>query len=258
MTAEITTSRNDVLIIIPTYNERENIHDVLRQVFSQPVALDILIIDDGSPDKTGEIVEDLMKSEPRLFLMKRKGKMGLGTAYLAGFRYALEHGYKLIFEMDADLSHDPDEIPNFIAASKEAHLVIGSRYIDGVNVVHWPLARLLLSYFASVYTRVVTGMPIRDTTSGFKCYRRVVLESIDLSRVRAGGYAFQLEMKWRTWMAGFKIKEIPIIFSDRTIGQSKMSKKIVREAMTLVWKLGLAGIFKRGKLRKSGGWQPLD
>ncbi len=246
------------LIIIPTYNERENIQEVLRRVFEQPVPLDVLIVDDNSPDGTGDIVEEMSKQDSRLHLLRRRGKLGLGTAYIEGFHYALKNGYDFVFEMDADLSHDPDEIPNFLEAAKDAHLVIGSRYINGVNVVNWPLSRLLLSYFASIYARVITGMPIRDTTGGFKCFRRQLLEGMDLSRIRAGGYAFQLEMNWRAWMAGYKIKEIPIVFTDRTVGRSKMSKAIVREAVMLVWKLGLAGLMKRNKIRKQGGWQPLD
>jgi dolichol-phosphate mannosyltransferase len=252
------SAQSPTLIVIPTYNERENIAEVIGRVLSQPVALDVLVVDDNSPDGTAEIVTELGRSDPRIKLLKRPGKQGLGTAYIAGFRYALANGYEFIFEMDADSSHDPNEIPNFLIAAREAHLVIGSRYINGVNVVNWPLRRLLLSYFASIYARVITGLPVRDTTGGYKCFRRVVLESINLDRIHAGGYGFQIEMNWRTWMAGFIIKEIPIIFVDRTVGKSKMSKAIVREAVILVWKLGMAGMFKRGKLRHHGGWRPLD
>jgi dolichol-phosphate mannosyltransferase len=258
MTSDSSSLQSNTLVIIPTYNERDNIRDVIRRVLGQPVPLDILIVDDNSPDGTGELVAELSQQNKRIHLLRRSGKLGLGTAYITGFRYALEHNFDFIFEMDADLSHDPDEIPKFLKAAQEAHLVIGSRYINGVNVVNWPLSRLLLSYFASVYARTITGLPVRDTTSGYKCFRRQTLEGIDLGSVRAGGYAFQIEMKWRVWMAGFKLKEIPITFVDRTVGKSKMSKSIVREAMMLVWKLGLSGLRKRGKLRSSGGWQPIS
>lgn len=239
------------LVIIPTYNERENIENVISRVLSQDPDIHLLIVDDNSPDGTARIVETLRVSQPRLFILSRPGKMGLGTAYIAGFKYALANGYQFIFEMDADFSHDPAEIPNFLNAVQSADLVIGSRYITGVNVVNWPLSRLLLSYFASVYTRVITRMPIHDATGGFKCFRREVLESIDLDRIKSGGYSFQIEMNWHTWQQGFRILEIPIIFVDRTVGHSKMSKAIVREAIFLVWKLGLAGLFKPRRRRKS-------
>jgi len=240
-------TKSDALVIIPTYNERENITEVVTRVLSQAQNLDILVVDDNSPDKTGKLIEELHKSEPRINLLSRSGKLGLGTAYIAGFKYALTNGYNYIFEMDADLSHDPDEIPNFLDAIKDADLIIGSRYINGVNVVNWPLPRLLLSYCASVYTRMSTRLPIMDVTGGYKCFRRTVLESIDLDSIHANGYAFQIELNWETWMAGFRIKEIPIIFVDRTVGQSKMSKAIVREAILLVWKLSLKGLFQRPK-----------
>lgn len=246
------------LIIIPTYNERENLPEVLRRVLAKSDDLDVLVVDDNSLDGTGDLADELARQNPRLKVLHRAGKQGLGTAYIAGFKYALENGYKYIFEMDADLSHDPDEIPRFLEAIKNAHLVIGSRYINGVNVVNWPLSRLLLSYFASLYTRLMTGMPVRDATSGYKCYRCELLENIDLYNIQTSGYGFQLEMKWRAWTAGYIIKEIPIVFVDRTVGKSKMSKAIVREAMVLVWKLGLKSIVKRFKLRRRSGWQPLD
>jgi dolichol-phosphate mannosyltransferase len=251
-------SNHEALVIIPTYNECANIQEVIARVFKQPASLDILVIDDNSPDGTGDIVAEYSQKEPRLRLIRREGKLGLGTAYIRGFEYALLNGYKYIFEMDADLSHDPNEIPNFLKAAADAHVVIGSRYIKGVNVVNWPLSRLLLSYFASIYARVITGLPVRDTTSGFKCFRREALEAIDFKQVKAGGYAFQIEMSWRIWNNGFKLKEIPITFVDRTVGKSKMSKAIVREAVIVVWKLGFLGILKRWKLRRSGGWQPLS
>lgn len=246
------------LVIIPTYNERENIAEVIRRVLVQSPNIDVLVVDDNSPDGTAEIVEQLSREEPRVRLIRRKEKMGLGTAYLEGFRYGLQNGYHYLLEMDADLSHDPDEIPHFLKEINEAHLVIGSRYLTGVNVVNWPLSRLLLSYFASVYVRLITGLPLKDATSGFKCYRREVLESLNLNNITTSGYGFQVEMKWRTWMEGFKLKEIPIIFVDRTVGKSKMSRAIVREAIILVLKLGIKGFFKRFKLAKRDGWRPLN
>lgn len=247
------TKSAESLIIIPTYNERENVTEVIQRVLTISEDIEVLVIDDNSPDGTGALVKELQEMEPRLHLMQRHGKLGLGTAYVEGFKYALEHGYSYIFEMDADLSHDPDEIPNFLMAIKDADLVIGSRYIGGVNVVNWPLRRLLLSYCASIYTRIITRLRIRDTTSGFKCFRREVLESIDLDDIRSGGYAFQIEMNWKVWMDGFRIREIPIIFEDRTVGQSKMSKSIVREAVLVVWKLGIAGLFRQPKKRRKSG-----
>lgn len=237
------------LIIIPTYNERENISDVIGRVLNQPGKVDILVIDDNSPDGTAEVVETLIKKEPRIHVIKRSGKMGLGTAYITGFKFAIENGYDFIFEMDADLSHDPDDIPRFLESILETDLVVGSRYINGVNVVNWPLSRLLLSLFASFYARIITGLPIKDITSGYKCYRKEVLEAIDLDNIHSEGYSFQIEMKWRTWREGYNIREIPITFIDRTVGKSKMSKAIVREAIFLVWKLGIAGLFSRRKVR---------
>lgn len=242
-----------ILVIIPTYNEIENIEDVIGKVLAQPVGADILIVDDNSPDGTGKYVEQQTRINPRIHLIKRAGKLGLGTAYVAGFKYAIEKKYDYIFEMDADLSHDPNELPNFIKGIETADLVIGSRYINGVNVVNWPLRRLLLSYFASIYTRVLTGLPVRDTTSGFKCFRRKVLETIDLDSLQSSGYSFQVEMHWLTWKHHFRIKELPIIFVDRTIGKSKMSKKIVREAILMVWKLAFRGIFFRPKPLSDAG-----
>ena len=237
------------LVIIPTYNERDNIETVIRRVLAQDDTLDLLIIDDNSPDGTARIISSLLDAEPRLYLINRPGKLGLGSAYITGFKFALENGYRYIFEMDADLSHDPDEIPNFLQAIQSADLVIGSRYINGVNVVNWPLSRLLLSYFASLYSRIITRMPIHDATGGYKCFRREVLEAIDLDSIKSGGYSFQIEMNWHAWRQGFRIREIPIIFVDRTVGQSKMSKAIVREAIWLVWKLGWAGLFRARRNR---------
>jgi len=226
------------LVIVPTYNERENITRLIGAILDQDERLEILVVDDGSPDGTGDIVDGVMQHEARLHILKRPRKMGLGTAYIAGFRWALENGYDYMFEMDADFSHDPAHLSQFLGAIENADLVLGSRYRNGkVTVVNWPINRLLLSYFANVYARVVTGLPVWDATGGFKCFRRRVLESIDLSHVRSNGYAFQIEMSFRAWRKHFKIVEIPIVFVDRTEGQSKMSRSIVREAIWMVWRL---------------------
>ena len=234
-----------ILIIIPTYNELENIEKLIREIYTINSSLDILIVDDNSPDGTGEHVKKLKDQFESLYLIEREGKLGLGTAYVAGFNFALQNGYSIIFEMDADFSHDPKEIPNFLEAIKESDVVIGSRYIKGVNVVNWPLSRLLLSYFANKYTRFVTGLPLCDSTGGFKCFKRKVLESINLDEVRSGGYSFQIEMNFKAWKKGFKLKEIPIIFIDRAVGKSKMSKVIFREAVWMVWKLKIKSLFGR-------------
>lgn len=234
------------LIIIPTYNELENLPKLIPSVLSQDESIHILIVDDGSPDGTGAFVKEEMKKNDRIHLLEREKKMGLGTAYIDGFKYALKNNYDFVFEMDADFSHDPNELKNFLIAIKQSDLVLGSRYINGVRVLNWPMSRLLLSFFASVYTRIIIGMPIKDATGGFKCFRRSVLEAIDLDKVRSNGYSFQIEMTFKAYCKGFKIKEIPIIFIDRVKGKSKMSKKIVREAVTMVWKLRLQHMF--GKL----------
>jgi len=234
------------LVIIPTYNELENLPRLIPEVLAQDESIHILIVDDGSPDGTGNFIEDEMKKNDRIHLLKREKKMGLGTAYIAGFKYALQNGYDFIFEMDADFSHDPNELKNFLKAITDYDLILGSRYINGVRVLNWPMARLLLSFFASVYTRIITGLPVRDATGGFKCFRRKVLEAIDLNQVRSNGYSFQIEMTFKAYAKGFKIKEIPIVFVDRVKGKSKMSKKIVREAVTMVWKLRIQKMF--GKL----------
>jgi dolichol-phosphate mannosyltransferase len=231
-------TREKALVIVPTYNERENITRLVGAILDQDPRLEILVVDDGSPDGTGEIVESLIQHEPRLNILKRPRKLGLGTAYIAGFSWALENGYEFVFEMDADFSHDPAHLPQFLRAIEDADLVLGSRYRNGkVTVVNWPIKRLLLSYFANVYARIVTGLPVWDATGGFKCFRRKVLEAIDLGHVRSNGYAFQIEMSFRAWRKHFKIVEIPIVFVDRTEGQSKMSRSIVREAIWMVWRL---------------------
>ncbi len=233
------------MVAIPTYNESGNIRDIVRVIFDQGLPLDILIIDDNSPDGTGEIADEISSSDSRVHVIHRKSKSGLGTAYLEAFKYALDHEYEYVFQMDADFSHDPRWLKDFLAASKENDLVVGSRYINGVSVVHWPMSRLLLSYFANIYARLVTGIPVKDATGGFKCFRRKVLEALNLDRVSSSGYSFQIEMNYYCWKKGFKIKEIPIIFVDRKIGDSKMSTGIVREALLLLWKLRITSIFRK-------------
>jgi dolichol-phosphate mannosyltransferase len=231
------------LVIIPTYNEHENIRNIIPDVLKQNENIDVLVVDDNSPDGTGDYVEQISKYNSRVKIIRRSGKLGLGTAYVAGFRYALLNNYDYIFEMDADYSHDPKDLNRLLSAIKEYDLVIGSRYKGGVNVVNWPMQRLLLSYFASAYTRIITGLPIHDSTAGYKCFRRKVLESINLDEIRSNGYSFQIEMHYKVWKKGFKIGEIPIIFIDREKGHSKMSKKIVYEAIFMVWKLRIKSIF---------------
>jgi len=242
------------LVIIPTYNEKENIRSIVNAVLSLKEAFDLLIVDDGSPDGTGGIVKELQKQyAERLFLIERSGKQGLGTAYLAGFKWGLERHYDFIFEMDADFSHDPKDLSRLLAACEieDADLAIGSRYCQGVNVVNWPMGRVLLSYFASKYVRFVTGMPIHDTTAGFKCYSSKVLKTIRFDKIQFVGYAFQIEMKFKAWMHGFKIKEVPVIFTDRRQGQSKMSQSIIREAIFGVLQMKLAGVFNRKEYKKT-------
>ena len=225
------------MIIVPTYNEKDNIDRLLAKLMELPFGLHVLIVDDGSPDGTADIVKSWQLREPRIHLLQRAGKMGLGSAYRDGFRYALAQGSEYIFEMDADFSHDPNEIGNFLRMAEQADVVLGSRYLNGVSVVNWPLKRLLLSYFASVDARWVTGLPIRDTIGGFKCFRRRALEGIRLDKVKSDGYGFQIEMTFRCWKKGFTIREIPILFVDRLAGVSKMSRKIVYEAAFMVWRL---------------------
>jgi dolichol-phosphate mannosyltransferase len=231
---------SEALVIIPTYNERENIKPLCEQVLAQLPVCDILIVDDGSPDGTGALCDELHAREPRIRVLHRSGKLGLGTAYIAGFRYALEHGYEYIFEMDADFSHDPAYLPSLLAAAKEgADVVIGSRRIPGGGTENWGAIRQLVSSGGSLYARTILGLPVRDLTSGFKCFRRRVLETIDLDAVRSNGYSFQIEVTYRASQAGFRIAEVPIVFVDRRVGQSKMSGTIFAEALTMVWKLRL-------------------
>jgi dolichol-phosphate mannosyltransferase len=226
------------LVIVPTYNESTNIRRLVEAVLPQHDSIEMLIVDDASPDGTGRIADEIAAVNPRVHALHRAGKLGLGTAYVEGFRWALARDYAYIFEMDADFSHNPDRLPKFLEKIADADVVLGSRYQDGhVNVVNWPMSRLFLSYAANIYARAVTGLPVYDTTGGFKCLRRKVLEAIDLKAVKSNGYAFQIEMSYRAWKLGFRLAEIPIVFVDRTSGESKMSKKIVREAVWMVWRL---------------------
>lgn len=242
----MTRSHERALVIVPTYNERENLPRLVPAILAQDPRLEILIIDDASPDGTGELADALAAEEARVHVLHRPGKLGLGTAYLTGFRWGLEQGYDFLFEMDADFSHDPAHLPQFLKAIQDADVVLGSRYLEGrVTVVNWPITRLLLSYGANLYARLITGLPVADATGGFKCFRREVLEAIDLGRVESEGYAFQIEITLRAWKKGFRIKEIPIVFTDRDVGESKMSKKIIWEAVWRVWRLRLLDLFRR-------------
>ena len=235
------------IVIIPTYNEKENIEKIILKVLSLEPSFHVLVVDDGSPDGTATIVKRLMQEhDEQIFILERKGKQGLGTAYIAGFRWALENNYAYIFEMDADFSHNPDDLRLLLEACEtDTDVAIGSRYVRGVNVVNWPMSRVILSYYASKYVKLITGMPINDATAGFICYRRNVLEKIDLNKIQFIGYAFQIEMKFTAWKHGFKLKEIPIIFTDRTEGQSKMSKGIIKEAAFGVLTLKINSWFRK-------------
>jgi dolichol-phosphate mannosyltransferase len=230
------------LVVVPTYNEAANLPSIVPQILAQDPRLDVLIVDDNSPDGTGELADQMAAADGRVHVLHRPGKGGLGKAYLAGFRWALERDYELVFEMDADFSHDPKFLADFLRAAEEADLVIGSRYKTGVNVINWPISRLLLSLGANQYARWITGMDIMDSTGGFKCFHRRVLETIDFDRVRSNGYSFQIEMSFRAWKKGFRLMEIPIVFTDRVEGQSKMNKRIMREAIWMVWWLRLKSL----------------
>lgn len=254
-TKDTTLSVSDSVVIIPTYNEKENVAAIIEAVLRQPVAMDVLIIDDGSPDGTAGIVRAKMEEHPgRIHLVERKGKLGLGTAYIAGFKWALDHPqYEYIFEMDADFSHNPDSLPDLYRAvtSEGADVAVGSRYVTGVNVVNWPMGRVIMSYYASVYVRMVTGLDVHDTTAGFVCYRRRVLETIELDKIRFKGYAFQIEMKFTAEKCGFKIVEVPIVFVNRVLGTSKMSGGIFGEAFLGVMRLKISSWFRKYP-RKNG------
>ena len=244
---------SDSIVIIPTYNERENIENIIRAVFNLEKVFHIVVIEDGSPDGTAGIVRKLQEEFPeRLFMIERTGKLGLGTAYIAGFKWAIEQKYDYIFEMDADFSHNPNDLPRLYKACAEdgGDLAIGSRYISGVNVVNWPMGRVLMSYFASIYVRIITGLPVHDTTAGFKCYRREVLKTIELEKIQFKGYAFQIEMKFTAYKCGFKIIEVPVIFINRELGTSKMSGGIFSEAVFGVIKLKLQSWFRKYPQKK--------
>ena len=233
------------MVVIPTFNERGNIEKIVPQILAQDDGIHVLVVDDNSPDGTGEIVDRLAAANNRIHVLHRRGKLGLGSAYREGFRYAIEQGASYIIEMDADFSHDPAMLPLFLGNALNFALVVGSRYLNGVSVVNWPLRRLMLSYFASVYTRIITGLRLSDCTSGFKCFRREVLQAIDLSKIYSDGYSFQIEMNFRCHENGFKIGEVPIIFIDRHAGTSKMSRQIVLEAVVMVWKLKIGSILRK-------------
>ncbi len=233
------------LIIVPTYNELENIRRLLPELMALGPDFRVLVVDDNSPDGTGKLADELAAENERISVLHRPGKLGLGSAYVAGFKYAIQQDVDCVFEMDADFSHDPAMVPEFIEEIASCDVVIGSRYISGINVVNWPMSRLLLSYFANIYTRLVTGMTIRDTTSGYKCFRREVLEHIELDEVRSDGYAFQIEMNFRCWQKGYRLREIPIIFVDRRSGTSKLSRGVINEAVWIVWWLRLQRLLRR-------------
>jgi len=230
---------NRALVVVPTYNEKENVGQLTQAVLRACPEADLLFVDDNSPDGTGQLLDEMAAREPRIHVLHRPGKQGLGRAYIAGFKWAIERQYDFIFEMDADFSHNPADLPRILEAAYGADLVLGSRYVGGIRVINWPLSRLFLSKGAAVYVHIITGMPFTDPTGGFKCYRRAVLEAIDLERIKSNGYSFQIEMTHRTWGLGFKIVEVPITFEERRSGKSKMSGSIVREALWMVWRLAL-------------------
>jgi dolichol-phosphate mannosyltransferase len=236
---------NQTLIIVPTYNERENLRPLAEALLRLPVAVDILVVDDNSPDGTGRLADDLAAQHPEIHVLHRTQKDGLGRAYIAGFKWALAHGYEFIFEMDGDFSHNPNDIPAFLAAAQEADCVLGSRYVNGIRIINWPLGRLMLSKGAGMYVRLVTGMPFTDPTGGYKCFRRRALAALNLDQVRSNGYSFQIEMTHRLWRQGMKIAEVPIIFTDRFQGRSKMAGHIVQEALIMVWRLWLQNGLRR-------------
>ncbi len=230
---------NKALVIIPTYNESDNVERMLNYLNELYPELSVLIIEDGSPDGTAQIVKRVQQTNPKVHMIERKGKLGLGTAYLTGFKWALEHNFEFVFEMDCDFSHDPKDIAGLLESAQENDLAVGSRYVGGIRILNWPMKRLLLSYFASIYTQIITGMKIQDATGGFKCFRASTLRKIDLDKVFSNGYSFQIELNYRVWKKGLKIKEVPITFSERREGQSKMSRKIIYEAVWAVWRLRL-------------------
>lgn len=236
---------NNTLVVVPTYNERENLPPVAQRLMSLPVSLDLLVVDDNSPDGTGKLADEMAERNRSIHVLHRTEKNGLGRAYIAGFKWALERGYEYVFEMDGDLSHNPDDIPMFLEAAKTADLVLGSRYINGIRIINWPLSRLMLSKGAAKYVKIVTGMPITDPTGGYKCFRRHALQAIDLDAINSNGYSFQIEMTHKLWRQGMKVVEVPIIFTDRFQGHSKMSGHIVSEALWMVWRLLIQNKFRR-------------
>jgi dolichol-phosphate mannosyltransferase len=241
---------NQTLIIVPTFNERDNLPRMTAKLSLLPVGVDVLVVDDNSPDGTGKIADELAATNPQVHVLHRAGKEGLGRAYIAGFKWALERGYEFIFEMDCDFSHNPDDIPAFLEAARDADLVLGSRYLGGIRVINWPLGRLMLSRFAGKYVALVTGMPFSDPTGGYKCFRRRALQALNLDEVRSNGYSFQIELTHKLWRQGFKIVEVPIIFTERTQGHSKMAGGIVNEAFWLVWRLWLQNGLRRSPRQK--------
>ena len=247
---------NRRLVIIPTYDEKENVRPITAAVHRVDPEAELLFVDDNSPDGTGQIVDEMAAADSRIHIIHNQKKAGLGRAYVAGFKWAIEHKYDLIFEMDADFSHDPNELPNFIKAAESADLILGSRYVTGIRITNWPLSRLILSKTAATYVRLITGMPITDPTGGFKCFRREVLEAINLDAVMSSGYSFQVEMTHTAWMKGFRIVEIPIIFEDRRSGYSKMNRDIASEAMRIVWKLAFRYRFRRRPLQRTAAPTP--
>ncbi|MGV3774333.1 MAG: polyprenol monophosphomannose synthase [Verrucomicrobiales bacterium] len=236
---------SDTLIIVPTYNERDNLPNVVERLLRLPVAVDILVVDDNSPDGTGELADELAARHRQMHVLHRKVKDGLGRAYCAGFKWSLDHHYEFVFEMDGDLSHNPDDIPAFLEAARNADLVVGSRYSNGIRVINWPLNRLMLSLLAAKYVQMITGMPVTDPTGGYKCFRRDTLKKLDLDAVRSNGYSFQIEMTHKIWRQGMRVAEVPIVFTDRFLGRSKMSRKIVREALLMVWRLWIQNGLRR-------------
>ncbi len=247
MALTVAEAKPRILVVIPTYNEADNITRLIPSVLKQAEGVCVLVVDDHSPDGTARVVHEMMLSDSRINILERHGKMGLGSAYVAGFRYAVREGFDFVMEMDADFSHDPNAIPAFLKAVTDggADLALGSRYVGGVRILNWPIRRLLLSYGANLYARIVTGLPLSDATGGFKCFRRKVLQAIDLDRIRSNGYAFQIEMSYKAWKKGFRLTEIPIVFLDRRFGKSKMSKQIVYEALFMLWKLRFQSIFHK-------------
>jgi len=244
-TVPLPTTAERFLVVLPTYNESQNLSQIVPMILSQDQRIEVLVVDDNSPDGTGQMADMLASAMSRVHVLHRPQKEGLGRAYLAGFQWALEREFSLVFEMDADFSHDPATLPRLIEAAAEADLVVGSRYKSGVNVINWPMSRLLLSIGANAYSRWITGLPLTDSTGGFKCFHREVLAAIDFNRVRSNGYAFQIEMSYRAWRKGFRLVEVPIVFTDRVEGQSKMNRKIVREAIWMVWSLRFRSLLGR-------------